>query len=369
MIRVTFCTVCMNRLHHLKITLPKNIKDHQHNENARFLLLDYNSVDGLEEWVNTHLADEIASQKVTYYKTLEPQSFDRSHSRNLAFKLAPEGLICNVDADNFTGPDFYQYIAQVFTRNSECVLGVDRMNLKEGVLRDVVGRICLRKEDFTNVRGFDEDMQDYGFEDVDLVSRVRASGKKLVYIDKKKFLKAIPHSNIERYAEESITKKMFDVLISHLSPQQTDIILLYNDQSFEKGTLCDNINYYFEDSTEEIIANKQNYPRYLIQGDWESGTWRLSGEQLILESGTGATTIVQQRENDNFVNDHAPDFQYISVIKNSSLLSQIKEFYSSMNNWKKMTENENRPNNAINQNGYGKGIVFKNFSAEPLIIN
>ena len=49
--KISFATVCMNRLHHIRQTLPKNIADNSDYENVEFILLDYNSSDGLEEWV------------------------------------------------------------------------------------------------------------------------------------------------------------------------------------------------------------------------------------------------------------------------------------------------------------------------------
>jgi len=368
---VTFCIVCMNRLHHLKITLPKNIKDHQGNNDARFLLLDYNSQDGLEEWVKMNLSTEIAEGKLVYYKTKEPNSFNRSHSRNLAFKLVPEGLICNLDADNFTGLNFCSYINRLMSNNYNSILAVDRLNLK-GVLKDVVGRICLSKEDFHSVKGFDESMQDYGFEDVDLVNRVKATGKNLIYMNKRKYLKAIAHSNAERYAEENITRKISDVLISHLEPQLTDIIFIYHDQTFEKGTLYDNINYYFELIPEESVSSHFNYPRYLIQGNWTTGEWYLEANQLHLNAHGESLLLEKQTfglyPEELCYKEPGGNITYQSIISNGSLLSQIKEFYSSMNNWKKMANNAQIPDNEINPQGFGKGVVYRNFSEHSITV-
>jgi glycosyltransferase involved in cell wall biosynthesis len=104
--RVSLCTVCKNRAHHYKKTILKNIHDNIHDSNVEFILLDYNSQDDLEEWVRDNLQDYIEMGVVTYYKTFDPLYFQRSHSRNMVFRLAKGDLICNIDADNYTGYSF-----------------------------------------------------------------------------------------------------------------------------------------------------------------------------------------------------------------------------------------------------------------------
>jgi hypothetical protein len=76
--------VCMNRLHQLKQTLMQNIADNADYEQLEFVVLDYNSKDGMEEWVKQNLAGQIKTGRVVYYKTIEPESWSPSHSKNLA---------------------------------------------------------------------------------------------------------------------------------------------------------------------------------------------------------------------------------------------------------------------------------------------
>ena len=59
--KVAFFTTCMNRLHHLKKTLPQNIKDNQDYEDCVFVVLNYNSRDGLHEWMLENMAEQIKS--------------------------------------------------------------------------------------------------------------------------------------------------------------------------------------------------------------------------------------------------------------------------------------------------------------------
>jgi len=85
----------MNRLHHLKETLPMNVADNATTENIEFVILDYNSTDGLEAWMQQKF--DIFCGKVVYFKTTQPTFYNRSHSRNMAFRLASGDVVCNLE--------------------------------------------------------------------------------------------------------------------------------------------------------------------------------------------------------------------------------------------------------------------------------
>ena len=99
---LSIVTRCMNRLYDLKKTLPKNIEDNKDYQNLEFVLLDYNSNDGLDKWVKTEMMQHIESGRLNYYRTDEPKYFCPNHSQNVTFKLAQNKIVANVDSDNFT---------------------------------------------------------------------------------------------------------------------------------------------------------------------------------------------------------------------------------------------------------------------------
>lgn len=86
--KISFCITCMNRLNHIQETLKQNIEDNLLENDVEFILLDYNSTDNLEEWVHDELQIYLDSKILIYYKTFNPKYYKRSHSRNLAFRLA-----------------------------------------------------------------------------------------------------------------------------------------------------------------------------------------------------------------------------------------------------------------------------------------
>jgi len=171
--KISICTTCMNRLDNLKETLPKNIEDTDY-PNVEFVLLNYNSSDGLEEWIRENMMSHIDSGKLVYYKTSEPEHFRMGHSRNVAFKLSTGEIANNVDADNFIGKGFIEVI------NKLAELCPERAVFAKGK-RMMHGRIGLYKNEFLTLGGYDEDLTGYGFDDHNLVYRAMALGHRFMW--------------------------------------------------------------------------------------------------------------------------------------------------------------------------------------------
>jgi len=172
--KISICTTCMNRLEDLKRTLPKNIEDNKDYPNVEFVLLDYNSADGLSNWIKNNMIDYIESGKLVYYKTIEPKYFRMGHSRNVAFKLSTGEIVNNVDADNFIGKGFVDVI------NKLAELCPERAVFAKGK-RMMHGRIGFYKNEFLTLGGYDEDLVGYGFDDHSLIYRAMALGHKFMW--------------------------------------------------------------------------------------------------------------------------------------------------------------------------------------------
>lgn len=176
--KISFCTTCMGRLYNLQNTLPKNIEDNKLYPNVEFVILDYNSKDGLQDWMMKNMLGHIKSGKVAYYRTEEPQHFSMAHSRNIAFKLATGDIVNNLDADNYT-------ISPPNITPDECLASyINRLanEIPEKAIfakgkRSMHGRIGFyRKEFIEELGGYDENLLGYGHDDHDLVQRAWALG-------------------------------------------------------------------------------------------------------------------------------------------------------------------------------------------------
>lgn len=186
---VSLCTSLKDRLEHLQKTFLLNIEDNQNYPNCEFLLLNYNCPDpNTEEWVRKALESHIASGRVSYYYYPDSKTFERSHARNLAFRLAQGDIVCNVDADNFIGNGFVSYVSAALSCD-----GVFLSGPLDG--RGLGGRICVRRKDWETVGGFDERIRSYGFEDLDFANRLYMVGLKKKFIRYENFCQTILHSD------------------------------------------------------------------------------------------------------------------------------------------------------------------------------
>ncbi|MBL7700130.1 MAG: glycosyltransferase family 2 protein, partial [Chitinophagaceae bacterium] len=142
----------MNRLHHLRQTLPINLENNT-DADTKFLVLDYNSDDGLQEYILNNFSRELQEGRLEYHHYAHAKYFSHSHSRNLAVKIADAGYVCNVDADNFTGRDFDKYLFEQFDAHPKAVIsGLSNPHNIYGAF----GRMATRKTHFFEVGGYDE---------------------------------------------------------------------------------------------------------------------------------------------------------------------------------------------------------------------
>lgn len=168
--KISICTTCMGRLADIKQTYIQNIKDNEGYPKIEFVLLDYNSRDGLGDWVKSNLMEYIDRGIVNYYRTTEPEYYSMTHSRNIAFKVATGDIVNNVDADHFTNKDFAAYVNMIANRRSSQVAFVKSTQKNRG-------RLGFFKNEFRDVLGgYNEDIMGYGYDDADLLHRATMFG-------------------------------------------------------------------------------------------------------------------------------------------------------------------------------------------------
>lgn len=208
--KISFCTTCMGRLHHLKETLPQNIRDNlpragSDDPQVEFVVLDYNSKDGLEEWIKNdpEMVHHMTTGTLVYAKTREPEFFHHAHAKNMAHRLGSGDVLCNVDADNFTGPRFANFLADIFEDDRDVIVHPAFQRVKEKPLeeRGFYGRIAMTRDSFFNLGGYNENrFKGWGTEDTHFMLRGYALGLKPVSIFDQEFFKVICHTHQERFA-------------------------------------------------------------------------------------------------------------------------------------------------------------------------
>ncbi|UII25506.1 glycosyltransferase family 2 protein [Fulvivirga maritima] len=191
---ITFCITCMNRLFHLKETLKKNIEDNINYPHVEFVLINYNSQDGLDEWVKANMQKYIDQGILSYYYTNEPKNFHASIAKNLAHKVSEGEILCNLDGDNFTGKDFAFYINYMVNHHGENVL----LHFRKKPFWGTEGRIVMSRDNFFKLGGYDETFLPIGHEDHDLINRAKAFGLEYHNIQVENFLRYLSNSTLEK---------------------------------------------------------------------------------------------------------------------------------------------------------------------------
>ena len=358
--KITFCITCMNRMEHIKATLHKNIQDNYLVDDVEFVLLDYNSADGLSEWVADNCADYIKEGILTYYQTFTPTAYHRSHSRNMAFKLANAELVCNLDADNFLGEGFASFLIDQFKRENNIFCSSNYC------IRDVIGRICMRKKDYLRVRGYNEVFDGYGFEDVDLILRLKKSGLKQQVFTNPQYYGAIQHPHEDRLSEEDTGKSKYRMFLSYISPFENRYVVIKKDHRYESGFLIDNthLNRCLVDDSLEHYEKIFDERFQVMLEDFEEGSWSDDGSRLVLKKeNTEKTNFLRQSTPGKFMMNDAIAFYEVTDAYIKTLFSFLLTGAKNMNHYLNFV----RSGDEVNKNGYGQGVVYKNFNSNDSI--
>ena len=331
---ISFCTVCMNRTNFLKQTLPKNIEDNLSYGNLEFVVLNYNSTDGMHEWIMGEMAHYIDLGILKYIRTLEPQYFLWSHSKNVVTKQAKNDIICNVDADNFIGKGFAEYINIQFQGENNVYLAVD----KQRTMKDCYGRICLTRSDFNRLRGYDESMDVYGFEDFDLTNRLEMLGRKKKLIEKRKFLTAVTHDDDERLKNQNQNNTVKKIYLRHKTPSISELLYVLNSNEIHQCKLVENRTYGSK-SIENLFIDRDtfDYEYRILDNSWTLGYYTQSGNILFENS-----KALNLASNPNYLE-----------IQDAKLYASLVMFHSEIKNRIKMKKNKELKQPVVNNNSFG----------------
>lgn len=351
-LRISFCTVCMNRLEFLKRTLPKNIEDNLAYGNVEFLVLNYGSTDLIDEWIEKSMTPYLNSGILRYLKTSKPKYFLRSHSKNVSAKHANGDIICNVDADNFIGKGFANYINEKFTTNDHIFLGVERKD----ATKDCYGRICLKRTDFLAIRGYDEGMENYGFEDIDFKNRLKRLGLKELPITNKDFLGSIEHSDVARLENESNISIVKEIYIEYLNYFSSNVLYLFKNGTYKEGKIVvhllknsksvENLFQEFEEGNKS--SDPQNSTWNIESSKWKVGSWKKHELGITLKNGMVQNEWRYNGSPNKIFDNSKKERLYFKVLKNETFTGLVM-FFSQINNCIKMYQNTKENKTYVNE--------------------
>ncbi|GHT70550.1 hypothetical protein FACS1894155_06450 [Bacteroidia bacterium] len=183
---------CKNRFHQIRETLPENLSDNKENKNIiEFILVDFGSTDGLQEWIISNFVEEIESGYLKYYYTKELKYWHASVAKNTAHILANNQIVVNLDCDNYTG-----YRGGIFLIDKFKFYGINTVihQFSNNVGDGSYGRISLFKSHFLQIGGYDENFKPVGYQDTNLILRLWISGFNYIHLADKKYNRAIANT-------------------------------------------------------------------------------------------------------------------------------------------------------------------------------
>jgi len=179
---LSFCITCMNRLDQIALTLLTNLKNNN-NKNVEFILVDFNSSDGLKEYIleNNDFKKYLDTKQLKYYFTNKLKYWHASIAKNTAHNFATGKIVVNLDCDNYIGENGGNFIIDIFKENNYNIIFSQSKNIYGS---GTFGRISLLKVHFINLGGYDESFYPMGYQDTDLINRAIKYNLKLIHIDK-----------------------------------------------------------------------------------------------------------------------------------------------------------------------------------------
>lgn len=344
----------MNRLEHIASTLPQNLLDNREYPNADFVILNYNSKDDLEKYILDTFRTEIRSGRISYYRTAEPDYFDRSHSRNIAFRLAQGDILCNLDSDNFTGPGFAAYLNVLFCASPDIFVSAPPDD-------NIAGRIAIRRQDYFAARGYDERMKWYGYEDYDMIHRLEAIGLRKVVIDDTRFLRAIDHPGSKRIENEYIKTRLLHLYIRYITPSISEAIILLKDDRFLAGALID-----YDTLEAEINSGRSGSLQEYIKPEFDEGKYRRTKEGWLLTApGNKITQLIFASGEDTL---QGPGYKLFHRLSGrEEMIDECIQFFSQQFNRSILDAKQNDPGGGTNSTGFGSATVFKNYDQTTAI--
>lgn len=216
-LKISFCTTCKGRAHHIRKTLPANMAACADDPDVEFVLLDYQSDDGLRDWVRDTQRENIATRRLIYASYSPAPFFRISHAKNIAHRLAAGDVLCNIDADNIIVPGYSKWLRQQFTGHRGLVVAPRRYTSWDWISERIVerllgmrkapagllGRIAIDRPLFERLGGYNEDLNGWGLDDALLRLRARDAGATERMLPKEMWGQVLQHGGDLRIANMS----------------------------------------------------------------------------------------------------------------------------------------------------------------------
>lgn len=164
--KYSIAVVCRGQERFLRDTLPANLELIHRLGIAQIVLLNLNSpgTTELEEMMGRFTGD-ITAGSLVYARDATAKVWSIPHAKNVAARLSGGEYLVFANAGSLLGNDFFQCL------DHDISLGAKACNFAGT-------RLAIAAELFYSVRGYDESLHGWGYEDIDLYDRARLSDER-----------------------------------------------------------------------------------------------------------------------------------------------------------------------------------------------
>jgi sulfotransferase family protein len=378
---IVFCTTCKGRTQHLAETLPKNLVDNVDYFRHKFVVLDYGSPDHLSEYLMVRHFGDIDSGRLVVYSFPEAEQFKMAHAKNMAHRcglLEGADILVNLDADNFTGPNFASYVAHKFVEESlghDVFLWANRNQPAPfRYPKGCNGRIAVSSSTFLKSGGYDQTQyNEWGPDDKDFHHRLRRLGSIAIEIhrdyldvilhnDKMRF-KEYPHVKTKAYEEEF---KLVDQTTTIANVGHFGEGVVYRNCDFKRpitlGGLPTRLFGIGMHKTGTTSLHDALNILSLDSAHWKSVRWAKNIWNEMRELGRSPTLEQHYALSDLPITilfrqlDAAyPGSKFILTLRDENQwLESVRNHWGRFNNWKHTWKKEDKFTHVIHQEVYGQ---------------
>lgn len=346
--------------------LVNNIKDIEPYDGVQFIIADCSVDDYLETWIKQNVNRFIEKGILVYYRICSPESYSHAQVTNLAMGLAMGDIVCYLRTSERINGAMTELINEAFLDEAGIFMASTPFrfheNNEEHPSGCLVGKLCLKKEHFIQVGGFDELMIKFGNEDIDLIKRLEHFGLSIRNIPVGSFSDTVRQHIGKGFSLYQYLNINCIVYILHRTPQISELLYLYKDGSYEKWLLYNKSIQGFDQY--KSLFNKKNH-RYKYEmkvqlfGKWfdkfnESKIYFSLNDELQF-------TLKSQYRNRYDVMINESDNSFFYRIEDPWLLEKLLLFNCIFYNEKVMNDNIINRRIKVNKDRCWNAALIRNF--------
>lgn len=175
---ISLCIPCKGRTHVLRETMPSIIAAANFSAPCEIVVVDYDSQDGLKEYVDEIAASNmLCGNYIVYAKLENKRYYNSAHARNLCVMASSGEYIIQLSTEATPTLEFISYIRSRIWE--EHPVWMCENSHTKWIYGDYVGRfIVCRRDEFIAAGGYDERFSVYAPEDKDICLRLHRRGGK-----------------------------------------------------------------------------------------------------------------------------------------------------------------------------------------------